>query len=324
MEQSWLECSIDTTAAGIEPVCAYLTACGIAGLEVEEEADFLQFADENRDSWDEVDEALARERQGCNRVKYYLPEDEEGRAQLSALSGGLPALRARTACDLGALTVTVRSLREEDWANNWKQYYTPFSVGGRLYVVPEWLRDQPVPMGRQALYLNPGLIFGTGSHGTTRLCLEALERYVKPGDRMLDLGCGSGILAIAARKLGAKSARGCDIDRKAVDVAWENAGYNGITEGFEVYCGDVLTDGTLQEALAGQYEVVAANIIADVIIPLSARVGAYLAPGGVFLCSGIIEDRAKDVERALKKNGFQVLQRWERAGWVAYATRRRE
>lgn len=324
MDQIWLEVAIDTTAAGIEPVCAYLTAMGISGLVVEEEADFTQFADENRDNWDEVDEDLKQERSGVNRVKCYLTDDEDGHARLTELQAGLPAFRGRTEVDCGTLEITLTSLQEEDWAHNWQKYYESFPVGEQLYVVPEWERGNPVPEGRTAIYLNPGLIFGTGSHGTTRLCLEGVEKYVVPGQPVLDLGCGSGILAIAALHLGASEAKGCDIDPKAVRVAAENAGFNGVEDKLKVFCGDVTGDPVLAEQLAGQYPLVLANIIADVIIPLSDHVAQFLAPNGVFLCSGIIAHRADDVKTALERNGFSILERRDRDGWVSFALKHQQ
>lgn len=321
MEQIWLEVAIDTTAAGIEPVCAYLTAMGISGLVVEEEADFTQFADKNRDSWDEVDESLKQERRGVNRVKCYLTDDEDGHARLAELQAGLAGFRARTEADCGTLKITLTSLQEEDWAHNWQKYYEAFPVGNQLYVVPEWERGNLIPEGRTAIYLNPGLIFGTGSHGTTRLCLEGVEKYVVPGQPVLDLGCGSGILAIAALCLGASAAKGCDIDPKAVRVAAENAGFNGVEDKLGVFCGDVINDPKLAEQMTGQYPLVLANIIADVIIPLSDHVAQFLAPDGVFLCSGIIAHRADDVKAALERNRFTILERRERDGWVSFAAK---
>lgn len=323
MDQIWLEVTIDTTAAGIEPVCAYLTALGVVGLVVEEEADFEQFADENKSCWDEVDEALKESRKGANRVKCYLTDDEDGHARLEELKGGLPSFRDRTEADCGSLEVTTKKLQEEDWAHNWQKYYEPFPVGDKLYIVPEWERGNPVPQGRVPMYLNPGLIFGTGSHGTTRLCLEGVERYVVPGQPVLDLGCGSGILAIAALVLGASRAKGCDIDPKAVRVAQENAGFNGVEDRLEVFCGDVTGDAELVRNLEGKYPLVLANIIADVIIPLSGHVGQFLAPGGVFLCSGIIAHRAENVAKALEQNGFAIFERREREGWVSFAARQK-
>ena len=196
-------------------------------------------------------------------------------------------------------------------------------VGERLYIVPEWEREQPVPAGRVPLYLNPGLTFGTGSHASTQLCLMGLEEYTLPGCAVLDLGCGSGILSIAALALGAGEAAAVDIDPKAVDVAYENAAMNGIgRDRYTVRAGNVLSDRGLVAGLAqNTYALVLANIVADVIIPLSAQAGRFLAPGGVFLCSGIIDTRADEVQAALERNGLRVFQRREQNGWVALAAR---
>lgn len=322
MDQYWLEVAVDTTPECLDDLAAYLTGCGIVGLVLESEADFDRQLEEGRPYWDDVDEELRASWRGISRVKFYVTQDEDGEARLAEVQSGLAAFRGRVDKDAGTLAVTTVSLREEDWAENWKQYYQPFPVGDRLYVVPEWMRGEALPEGRTPLYLNPGLIFGTGSHGTTRLCLEGVERYVEPGDRVLDLGTGSGILAIAALLLGAKEAVGCDIDPKAARVAAENASYNGVEESFRVYTGDVNRDQKLKQALAGQYQLMLANIIADVIIPLAAVAGDYLAPGGRFLTSGIIESRAADVAAALTANGFVIVETRTREGWVSYTARK--
>lgn len=321
MNQIWLEVSIDTVSGCLEDLAAYLTARGIVGLVIEDENDLEQFEDERRAEWSDVDEALKNALRGVSRVKFYVTDDEDGHVRLEDVRSGLEAFRGRVGKEAGTLAVSTKSLQEEDWAHNWQKYYQPFPVGEKLYVVPEWMRGQAVPEGRIPLYLNPGLIFGTGSHGTTRLCLEGVERYARPGDRVLDLGTGSGILAIAALLLGAESAVGCDIDPKAGRVAAENAGFNGISDAFRVETGNVIGDEKLRERLAGQYELVLANIIADVIIPLIPYVKDFLTPGGVFLTSGIIEHRAEDVAAALTEHGYQILERREREGWVFYAAR---
>ena len=214
-------------------------------------------------------------------------------------------------------------IRDSDWAYSWQKYYKPLEVGRRLYVVPEWMRDEPVPEGRSPLYLNPGLTFGTGSHASTQLCLEGVEEHTLTGRPVLDLGCGSGILSIAALCLGASTAAAVDIDPKAVDVAYENAALNGIgRDRYTVRAGDILSDRALAAQLACQrYHLVLANIVADVIIPLSAQVPALLAEDGVFLCSGIIDTRAHEVEEALVRQGLTLTGRREKNGLVALEAR---
>lgn len=322
MYQTWLEVRIDTVSSCLEDLAAYITARGIVGLVIEDENDLEQFEDEQEACWSDIDEEFKASFKGVSRVKFYVTDDEDGHVRLEDVVSGLPAFRERVEKDCGTLEVSTVSLQEEDWAHNWQKYYQPFPVGDKLYVVPEWMRDMEVPDGRIPMILNPGLIFGTGSHGTTRLCLEGVERFAKKGDRVLDLGTGSGILSIAALLLGAREAVGCDIDPKASRVAAENAGFNGISHQFRVETGNVIGDDGLREKLAGQYDLVLANIIPDVIIPLIPYVKDFLAPGGKFLTSGIIEHRAEDVANALKENGYTILERHDRDGWVAYTTER--
>ncbi len=325
MSDQWLEVSVDTTDAGIDTLADYLTCFETGGLVIEGEADFLRFLENNRQYWDYVDEDLLERMRGVARVKFYVGDDADGIALIDEVAAGLPALGDREGARMGSLEVRTAGLREEDWANNWKQYYKPFPVGERLYIVPEWEKDSaPLPEGKAPLYLNPGLIFGTGSHASTQLCLEGVERYTAPGTAVLDLGCGSGILSIAALALGAGLAVGVDIDPKAVNVAYENAAMNGIgRDRYTVLAGDVLSDKALAAQLARQhYGLVLANIVADVIMPLAPQAHGLLAEGGVFLCSGIIDTRADEVCLALVGAGFAILERRERAGWVAFAAKR--
>ena len=309
-DTKWLEIAINTTPDRLDEVTAKLTAAGMAGLVIEDEAEFQQFLEQNRQYWDYVDQELLDRMKGVTRVKFYVTDDADGRAQLAQYTHGLD-------CEY-----TVTSLSDNDWAYSWQKYYKPLSIGERLYVVPQWEKDKPVPDGRVPFYLNPGLTFGTGSHASTQLCLEGVEAHTKQGDSVLDLGCGSGILSIAALVLGASHALAVDIDPKAVDVAYENAALNGIgKDRYTVRAGDILTDTALASEIARQrYPLVLANIVADVIIPLSAHVLDLLTQDGIFLCSGIIDTRAHEVEAALERNGLKIIKKREKNGWVALET----
>ena len=313
MSQQWLEVTLPVPAQAMDRVCDTLTGNGMTGLVVEEEGEFLKFLEQNRQYWDYVDEDLAKRMKGVSRVKFYVPDNEEGETQMRCALRGLEEYEPQTV-----------SLREEDWATSWQKYYQPIPVGERVYIVPEWMKGQPIPEGRVPLYLNPGLTFGTGSHPTTQLCLELMEHHIHGGEQLLDLGCGSGILAIAALALGADHAVGVDIDPKAVDVAYENAAMNGIgKDRLTVLAGNVLGDQKFGDQLRpGQNQVVLANIVADVIIPLSAVAHRFLTPDGVFLCSGIIDTRAQEVAAALEQNGWRITRTLERKGWFAYEARR--
>lgn len=288
----WIEVCINTPGDEIDARCEELAALGAGSFVIENEDDFREFLENNHQYWDYVDKELEDSFSGVSRIKTYLADDEDGRAILSAI---------RNACG----EVAVSFVEDSDWENNWREYYKPIEIGQKLVVVPEW---EEIPAGRRIpLRLDPGLIFGTGSHPTTRMCLAALERYAAPGKRVLDLGCGSGILAIGALNLGCNSAVGCDIDPKAPDVACANAALNGIgSERFRVYAGDILSDASLRRTLGGGYDIVLANIVSDVIIPLSAIAGAFLAEGGVFITSGIIDGRQDEVAAAIRANGFAI------------------
>ncbi len=306
-DTKWLEVAVNTVPERLDEVTAKLTAAGMAALVIEDEGEFQQFLEQNRQYWDYVDQELLDQMQGVCRVKFYVTDDENGREQLAQYTQGL-------GCEY-----TTVPLSENDWAYSWQKYYQPLPIGERLYIVPQWERDKPAPQGRVPLYLNPGLTFGTGSHASTQLCLEGVEEHTKPGDRVLDLGCGSGILSIAALVLGAEYAAAVDIDPKAVDVAYENGALNGIgRDRYLVRAGDILTDRALAAELSRErYPLVLANIVADVIIPLSAWVPQVLTAEGVFLCSGIIASRAQEVADALARNGLKVLRQREKNGWAA-------
>lgn len=201
----------------------------------------------------------------------------------------------------------------EDWINNWKKYFKPIPVGNKLLIHPIW-EDEVDPMGRTVIHLEPGLAFGTGTHETTRLCLETLEKYVKEGDEVLDVGCGSGILSIAALLLGAKRAVGIDIDELAVKTAIENAQMNKVEDKFEAICGD------LTDKVSGKYKIVVANIVADIIVKLTKDIKLFLTDDATYIMSGIIDTRKDDVLNCLKDD-FDIIEIIEENGWVAIAAK---
>ena len=306
-ETKWLEVAVNTSPHKLDELCAKLTAAGMEALVIEDEGEFLRFLEQNRQYWDYVDQELLDRMKGVTRVKFYVTDDEEGKKQLAQYTRGLD------------WEYTVTPLTDNDWAYSWQKYYKPLEIGRRLYVVPQWMKEDPVPDGRVPFYLNPGLTFGTGSHASTQLCLEGVEEHTREGRAVLDLGCGSGILSIAALCLGAGEAVAVDIDPKAVDVAYENAALNGIgRDRYTVRAGNILSDAALARELSQrQYHLVLANIVADVIIPLAPHVPQLLEEDGVFLCSGIIDTRAHEVEAAIQRAGLKLPKPREKNGWVA-------
>ena len=312
----WLELHIDTTPQGIEPVSGLLGDYGVDSLMIDEEGDFRSFLENNKQYWDYVDDDLMAEKRGKCRVTFYLPEDGGGFHTLGQVRIALSALKKQHP-EYAPLLLTMENVADEDWENNWKQFYKPMEIGERLLVVPEW--EQTGETERVKLILNPGLTFGTGSHATTRLCLTALDKLIHGGEKVLDLGCGSGILSIAALRLGAKQAFACDVDPTCVNVAYENAALNGVErDRYTVRAGDVTADRELAREFGGDYDVVVANIVADVIIALAPKVRPLLKDGGVFLCSGIIDDRAAEVKQKLIDAGWSVDEERSSEGWFSY------
>ncbi len=313
----WLEVTIQTSSAGIELLADHLTAVGYDSFIMDDSADFQDFLAENTQYWDYVDEELARQMQNISRIRLFIEQNDQAPARLEALKQSLEEFRARhPGKDVGSLQIGVSDLREEDWENSWKQYYQPIPVGKKLLIVPQWLTPEN-PEHRIPVLLDPGMIFGTGSHASTQMCLRALERRISGGERVIDLGSGSGILSIAALLLGADTAAGVDIDPKAEDIARDNAALNGLAAPrFQAVTGNVIGDRAMMEQLSRQpYDIVLANIVADVIIPLSSVVPRFLKPDGVFICSGILSTRLPEVVTALESAGLSVLRREEQDDW---------
>lgn len=302
----YTEVTIECAQEDIDGVCEKLTEMGCGGFVIENEADFKDFLENNRRYWDYVDETLQASYAGLSRVKCYLEDNEDGQRLLNAL---------RTKFDVSTKTVC-----DSDWENNWKEFYKPLEIGKRLVVVPEW--EAPPPGDRVEIRLDPGLMFGTGSHATTRMCLAALEKYAGTGKSVLDLGCGSGILGIGALVLGSDSCVGCDIDPKAPDIVMENAALNGIGgERMRVLAGDVIGDKALRKSLGAGYDIVLANIVSDVIIPLAPHVRGFMAVDATFITSGIIDGREAEVEAALKSAGFEIRAHHHEEEWHCFECR---
>ena len=319
----WIKVTIYTTSDGIEPLSGVLYGQGITGIEIEDEADFKDFLENNKQAWDYVDEDLIKEKEKETCVKVYVSDNEAGHEMLMLIKEAVTALKRRDIENaFGRLQIDLEDISEEDWANNWKKYFHPIEVGEKILIKPEWEELQK-PTDRIVFNVNPGMSFGTGSHETTRLCIEALENEVKPGDDVLDLGCGSGILSIISLLLGAGSAFAVDIDPNAVDIAIENAKMNNINlSDFTAKPGNILTDYELcAEISQKKYPIIVANIVADVIIGLIPFAVSVLQKGGTFITSGIISDRLCDVEEALKKAGFKDYKVSRRGDWASIVCR---
>ena len=304
----WLELTIQTSSAGIDLVAERLTVLGYDSFIIDDQADFDDFLEHNKQYWDYVDEELAKKMQGLSQIRLYLEDGPSAMEAVSDLRSQMQILRSQyPSRDLGSLEIALANLQDEDWENNWKQYYQPLPIGEKLLVVPQWLSPEN-DEGRLPVLLDPGMIFGTGAHASTQMCMIALEQAVHGGETVLDLGSGSGILSITALLLGARTAVGVDIDPKAEDIARENAAINGLgPDRFTAVTGDVIGDKAMMEKLSGSYDLVLANIVADVIIPLSPVVPHFLKPSSLFLCSGILEQRLNEVRAAIEAAGMDVL-----------------
>ena len=305
---AWLEITIDTTPEKINSAVTVLTAKGFPDLVIEDQEEFETFLEENRAYWDYIDEGLQEKLQGLSHIKVYLEDTD---------ASGME--RLKKAVEELQLPMNVAALEETNWEESWKDNYPPQEVGERIVVLPYWLSDMETD--RLKVILDPGLTFGTGAHPSTQMVMERMEKTVKPGFRCLDLGSGSGILSIAALRLGAESAVGIDIDPKAEDIARENAAYNDFAgPRFKAYTGNVTEDKALMDKLAAEeYDLVLVNIVADVIIGLSPVLPNFLTEKSTLICSGILDVRLPDVLAALDKAGLTVTAVLEKEDWRCVA-----
>ena len=310
----YLEVTIQTASAGIEVVASALTAGGFDSLVVEDQAEYENFLEDNRAYWDYIDEEFQEKLQGLSNIKLYLEVDGAEEKQLKKLEKLLEALKKRTKKNLGTLEITSQLLPETNWEESWKDNYPPQEVGEKLVVVPCW---NPEANGRIPVILDPGLTFGTGAHPSTQMCMEFMEELVAPGMDVIDLGSGSGILSIAALRLGAARAIGVDIDPKAEDIARENAAYNDFgADRFDAVTGNVTEDTVLMERLSKKhYDLVFVNIVADVIIGLSPVLKHFMGEHTKVICSGILDVREAEVHEALTAAGLVIEQTKAKEDW---------
>ena len=310
---AWLEITIDTTSEKINTVVTHLTARGFSDLVIEDQEEFETFLEDNRAYWDYIDESLQEKLQGLSHIKLYLEDtDTASRQRLEAAAKELE------------LPMTVKALEETNWEESWKDNYPPQEVGEKIVVLPYWLAGQEGD--RLPVILDPGLTFGTGAHPSTQMVMETMEDVVRPGFQCLDLGSGSGILSIAALRLGAESATGIDIDPKAEGIARENAAYNGFgSDKFTALTGNVTEDRQLMDSLAArEYDLVLVNIVADVIIGLSPVLPKFLTEKSLLICSGILDVRLPDVLEALETCGLTVTNVKEKEDWRCVAAVRKK
>jgi len=300
----WIQVKIYCDNLQIDEISAALLEFQVGGVQINDFEDFNRYLKEDKEEWEIVDEELIESLDQPASVVVYLTNDESGRAELERIRERFQDLK-----------IELCNVKEEDWENNWKAYYKPFWVKEKILICPLWEREEHE--NELAVYIDPGSAFGTGTHETTKMCIEHLVDYLKEGQSVLDIGCGSGILAIAAMKLGAKSAQLVDISPLAVKIARENGEINGLYQ--PEY---TVKEGNLTDDIDGQFDIITANIIADIIIPLCSDIRDYMKNETVLITSGIIKERAGDVERAFAENHLTVIQKRELGDWVSFAVKK--
>ncbi|WP_026476290.1 50S ribosomal protein L11 methyltransferase [Alkaliphilus transvaalensis] len=309
----WIEVSIKTTTEAVEAVSNILYDAGVSGVAIEDPNDFFMLNQDDK-AWDYVDEALLPPdfAEGAI-VKAYLPAGADLIDKVELIKDAV-ALLPQYGLDIGLGEVTTIEVNEEDWSNSWKQYYKPIKIGEKILIKPTWEDYQPE--GDEIIIeMDPGMAFGTGTHETTMMCVMELEDRVAPNSIVYDIGCGSGILGIAAAKVGAKEVVAIDLDKLAVEVAQRNVVENHVDNVVDVRHGD------LMEEISGKADVVVANIIADIIVRLAKDIKQFLKEDGVFISSGIILDKVTVVKNALEENGLEILKVKEMGEWAVIVSK---
>ena len=294
---------------------------GIEGIEIEDKVP-LSESDKSQMFVDILPEGPADD--GVARISFYLEPDQDNAAILAAVEEGLEEIRS-WGVDVGTGTIEASQTEDKDWINNWKQYFHQFYVDDIL-IKPSWEEVKPEDREKLLIQIDPGTAFGTGMHETTQLCIRQIKKYVKPDTVLLDVGTGSGILSIAALKLGAKFACGTDLDPCAITAVKENMEVNGVEEDkYTVMLGNIIDDKAVQEAVGYEkYDMVVANILAEVLVPLTPVILAQMKPGALYITSGIIDDKEETVVKAVKDAGLEVLEVNHQGEWVSVTARKRQ
>jgi len=309
MANDWIQVNIYTKTQGLELLGLALHDIGQTSLVITDAADFESFLEGKFGDWDYIDQRLMKLREVETMVTVYLPNDRQGREDLATILEMLEQLKASDKTgELGRLECTVANIEDEDWDTAWCERHKPFTVGKKLMIRPPW--GECEPGGRLVISIDPGMAFGNGTDETTRMCLEMLEETVSEGCSVLDIGCGSGILAIGALLLGADLAVGIDHDPVALTMARQNAARSGVSERLR------LVHGNLADDVPERFDIVCANLSADVLISLAPESARLLNPGGLLILSGIIKNREQDVLDAFKSAGFAIRRRKEENGWI--------
>ena len=320
---NWTELCIFTSTEGSDILCGCLLGIGINGFVVRDSKDFEEFLENKTGNWDYIDDDLMNLKDCETSVTVYLPDNAQGKEMFDSIKSELSRLKEIDEENaFGRLEYEFKNVCEEDWANNWKQYFKPLCVGDKLLIKPSW-EEAPANDTRIILEIDPASSFGTGQHNTTQLCLELLEKNINGNEKVLDLGCGSGILSIAAILLGADYCTAVDIDQNSVKIAKENAEKNNIPEEkYTAYCGNVITDNELVKTIGNGYKIVVANIVADVLIGMSDLFSDFLTDDGILIMSGIIVERKDEVIDAVENQGFKVISVAEKDGWAAVSMKK--
>lgn len=313
---NFYQVDIYTSSEAIDGITGALQDYGVTGFIIKDGADFEDFLADKNANWDYVDDSLMELKNAEPCITVYVHENAQGRETLEAIRALVEGYKAKNSDGFyGNIRMELANVKEEDWANNWKKYYKPFRVGKSLVIKPSWENVEP-KAGDKILEIDPASTFGTGQHHTTKMVMETLETVIKGGERVLDLGCGSGILSIAALLLGASDVTICDIFENAVKTASENIEKNNFTaEKYRAFCGDIISNSELRGQIGGGYNVICANIVADVIIGMSGLFADFLAENGVLIVSGIIDERLDEVLEALSENGWKKVSALNEEGW---------